>query len=112
MAVAASFVLVGVTFSLSQQELYSLAQVSLLTPALATFALVPGSGRTWYWWAAIAALANVIYPEVLPIFLIAAYTFALHHAWVTVRAGAPIRGARLVPHIRTRTARTATRAKD
>ncbi|GEL48049.1 hypothetical protein CHO01_31650 [Cellulomonas hominis] len=57
-----------------------LVQVTLLLPAVATLTLLR-QGRTWYRWAAVALLAQVVYSEMLTITLLVAFTWVLHRAW-------------------------------
>lgn len=57
-------------------------QLTLLAPAALTLTLLR-QGRTWTTWAAIMLIAQMVYPEVLVLFLLAAFTCALHRAWFT-----------------------------
>lgn len=57
-----------------------LVQLSLLVPGTLTLVLLR-QGRTWYRWAAVVALAQVVYSEMLTMVLLVAFTWAIHRAW-------------------------------
>jgi len=55
-------------------------QAAVLLPGVVTLVLLR-QGRTWYRWAAIFLLAQVVDPWALTIFLLVADAWALHLAW-------------------------------